>query len=213
LLDLGVSSPQLDVAERGFSFQQDGPLDMRMDVRQQETAADVVNTSPAERLECILRDMGGEPQARRFARELVRERESRPFRRTCQLAGFIERLSPRRGRRTHPATLVFQGLRIAVNREMESLEAGLAAAAGVLRPGGRLAVITFHSLEDRMVKEFGRTRCRDYTYPGTVDVPELRVPKTPELKWVTRKATKPGSEELRENVRSRSAQLRVLEKI
>jgi 16S rRNA (cytosine1402-N4)-methyltransferase len=213
LLDLGVSSPQLDVAERGFSFQQDGPLDMRMDVRQQETAADVVNTAPVEELERILRELGGEPQARRFARAIVREREGRLFVRTCQLGEFIERLSPRRGRRTHPATHVFQGLRIAVNREMESLDAGLAAAAGVLRPGGRLAVITFHSLEDRMVKEFGRARCRDYTYPGPVDVPELRQPKVPELKWVTRKAAKPGSEELLENARSRSAQLRVLEKI
>ncbi len=213
LLDLGVSSPQLDVAERGFSFQQDGPLDMRMDVRQQETAADVVNTVAVEELERIFRDLGDEPQARRFARALAREREGTPFLRTGQLAQFIERLSPRRGQRTHPATRVFQAIRIAVNREMESLRAGLAAAVGVLRPGGRLAVITFHSLEDRAVKEFGRTCCREYTYPGTVDVPELRVPRVPELKWVTRKAIKPGDEELRQNARSRSAQLRILEKI
>jgi 16S rRNA (cytosine1402-N4)-methyltransferase len=212
LLDLGVSSPQLDVAERGFSFQQDGPLDMRMDVRQQETAADVVNTAAVEELERIFRDLGGEPQARRFARALAREREGTPFVRTGQLAQFIERLSPRRGKRTHPATKVFQSLRIAVNQEMESLQAGLIAAVALLRPRGRLAVITFHSLEDRAVKAFGRARCRDYTYPGTVDVPELRVPTIPELKWVTRKAIKPGSEELRENARSRSAQLRVLEK-
>jgi len=213
LLDLGVSSPQLDVAERGFSFQQDGPLDMRMDMRQQETAADVVNTVAVEDLERIFRDLGDEPQARRFARALAREREGTPFVRTGQLAQFIERLSPRRGQRTHPATRVFQAIRIAVNREMESLREGLGAAVGVLRPGGRLAVITFHSLEDRAVKEFGRACCREYTYPGTVDVPELRVPRVPELKWVTRKAIKPGSEELRENARSRSAQLRVLEKI
>ena len=212
LLDLGVSSPQLDVAGRGFSFQQDGPLDMRMDVRQQETAADVVNTATVEELECIFRDLGGEPQARRFARALAREREGRRFDRTGQLAQFIERLSPRRGQRTHPATRVFQAIRIKVNREMESLQAGLVAAVGALRPGGRLAVITFHSLEDRAVKEFGRNRCRDYTFPGTVDVPELRVPRVPELKWVTRKAIKPGDQELQENVRSRSAQLRVLER-
>jgi 16S rRNA (cytosine1402-N4)-methyltransferase len=212
LLDLGVSSPQLDEAERGFSFQQDGPLDMRMDVRQQETAADVVNTATVEELARIFRDLGGEPQARRFARALVRERESRPFVRTGQLAQFIERLSPRRGQRTHPATKVFQAIRITVNREMESLQAGLVAAVGTLRSTGRLAVITFHSLEDRAVKEFGRTRCREYTYPGTVDVPELREPRVPELKWVARKAIKPGDQELRENVRSRSAQLRVLEK-
>jgi 16S rRNA (cytosine1402-N4)-methyltransferase len=212
LLDLGVSSPQLDEAERGFSFQQDGPLDMRMDVRQQETAADVVNTATVEELERIFRDLGGEPQARRFARALVRERESRPFFRTGQLAQFIERLSPRRGQRTHPATKVFQAIRITVNREMESLQAGLVAAVGALRPTGRLAVITFHSLEDRAVKEFGRSRCREYTFPGTVDVPELRETRVPELRWVARKAIKPGDQELRENVRSRSAQLRVLEK-
>jgi 16S rRNA (cytosine1402-N4)-methyltransferase len=212
LLDLGVSSPQLDVAGRGFSFQQDGPLDMRMDVRQQETAADVVNTAAVEELERIFRDFGDEPQSKRFARALVREREGTPFVRTGQLARFIERLSPRRGQRTHPATRVFQAIRIAVNQEMESLQAGLDAAVGLLRPRGRLVVITFHSLEDRAVKTFGRARCRDYTYPGTVDVPELREPRIPELKWVTRKAIKPGSEELRENARSRSAQLRVLEK-
>ena len=100
----------------------------------------------------------------------------------------------------------------ALSVEMESLQAGLVAAVGALRPTGRLAVITFHSLEDRAVKEFGRNRCREYTYPGTVDVPELREPRVPELKWVARKAIKPGDQELRENVRSRSAQLRVLEK-
>jgi 16S rRNA (cytosine1402-N4)-methyltransferase len=165
-----------------------------------------------EELENIFRDLGDEPQARRFARALGREREGTRFVRTGQLAQFIERLSPRRGQRTHPATRVFQAIRIAVNREMESLLAGLVAAIGVWRPGGRLAVITFHSLEDRAVKEFGRSRCRDYTYPGTVDVPELRVPRIPELRWVTRKAIKPGSEELAKNARSRSAQLRVLEK-
>lgn len=213
LLDLGVSSPQIDLAERGFSFQQDGPLDMRMDKRQRETAADVVNATPLEDLARIFRDYGDEPEARRFARAIAREREARPFTRTGQLAAFIERLSPRRGQRTHPATRVFQAVRIAVNRETESLEAGLGAAVKVLKPGGRLAVITFHSLEDRMVKEFGRNRCRDYTFPGTVDVPELRQPRTPELRWVTRKAVKPSDHELRENVRSRSAQLRVLEKI
>ena len=126
---------------------------------------------------------------------------------------MIERLSPRAGRKAHPATKVFQALRIAVNDEIGSLQRGLAAAVGLLKPGGRLAVITFHSLEDRAVKEFGRERTRDYTFTGPVDVPELRQPRVPELKWISRKATMPGAEELTTNVRARSAQLRVLEKI
>ena len=126
---------------------------------------------------------------------------------------MIERISPRAGRKAHPATKVFQALRIAVNDEIGSLKHGLAAAVGLLKLGGRLAVITFHSLEDRVVKEFGRERTRDYTFVGPVDVPELRQPRPPDLKWVTRKAIVPGEIELEENPRSRSAQLRVLEKL
>ncbi|MBW8863929.1 MAG: 16S rRNA (cytosine(1402)-N(4))-methyltransferase, partial [Verrucomicrobia bacterium] len=126
---------------------------------------------------------------------------------------LIERLAPRHGKKAHPATKVFQALRIAVNDEIGSLKRGLAAVVRILKPGGRLAVITFHSLEDRVVKEFGRERTRDYTFTGAVDVPELRTPCVPELKWVSRKAIMPGEAELDENPRSRSAQLRVLEKI
>ncbi len=151
LLDLGVSSPQLDSPERGFSFQQEGPLDMRMDTRQERTAADLVNGLPADELAKIFWELGDEPQARRFARAIEQDRRQRPFRTTGQLAGLIERLAPRHGRRTHPATRVFQALRIAVNDELGALERGLAAAVRLLRPGGRLAVITFHSLEDRCV--------------------------------------------------------------
>ena len=213
LLDLGVSSPQLDTAARGFSFQLDGPLDMRMDARQPRTAAQLVSTADAEELARLFWELGGERQARRFATVLVRERERRPFETTRQLAELIERLSPRRGSKTHPATRVFQALRIAVNDELRSLQLGLAGALKLLRPGGRLAVITFHSLEDRVVKDFGRDRAREYTFTGGVDVPELRVPRAPVLKWVTRKAVKPGEIEVAENPRSRSAQLRVLEKI
>jgi 16S rRNA (cytosine1402-N4)-methyltransferase len=212
LLDLGVSSPQLDVAERGFSFQQDGPLDMRMDRRQPMTASGLVNVIGAEELAKIFWELGGERESRRFARAMVHDREARPFETTRQLAELIERLSPRRGRKTHPATKVFQALRLAVNDEMGSLKRGLAAALTILKPGGRLAVITFHSLEDRVVKEFGRARAQDYTFTGGVDVPELREPRAPELKWVTRKAVKPGETEAAENPRSRSAQLRVMEK-
>ncbi|HLH52493.1 MAG TPA: 16S rRNA (cytosine(1402)-N(4))-methyltransferase RsmH [Verrucomicrobiae bacterium] len=213
LLDLGVSSPQLDLAARGFSFQQDGPLDMRMDRRQSLTAAEIINQAEAGELARIFWEWGGERDARRFARAIVAERGSRQFETTRQLADLIERLAPRRGARTHPATRVFQALRIAVNDEIGSLNKGLAAALRVLRPGGRLAVITFHSLEDRIVKDFGRTAARDYTFPGDVDVPELRQARVPQMKWVRRKAILPGAAELAENPRSRSAQLRVLEKI
>jgi len=213
LLDLGVSSPQLDMPERGFSFQQDGPLDMRMDARQPLSAADLVNTAEAEALAKIFWEYGGERESRRFARAITQDRGTRKFVTTKQLADLIERLSPRRGRRTHPATGVFQALRIAVNDELGSLKRGLEAAVKILKPGGRLAVITFHSLEDRMVKEFGRARTRDYIFPGGVDVPELRVARVPEFRWVTRKAVKPGEAEQGENPRSRSAQLRVLEKV
>ncbi len=213
LLDLGVSSPQLDTAERGFSFQQDGPLDMRMDTRQTETAAELVNGLEADELARIFWELGGEAQSRRLARAIVEDRRQRKFTTTGQLAGMIERIAPRHGQRTHPATKVFQALRIAVNDETGSLKRGLIAALKLLKPGGRLTVISFHSLEDRLVKEFGRERARDYEFDGTVDVPELRRPRTPELKWTQRKAVKPGAAELAENPRSRSAQLRVMEKI
>jgi 16S rRNA (cytosine1402-N4)-methyltransferase len=213
LLDLGVSSPQLDVPERGFSFQHDGPLDMRMDARQALTAAELINNRGPDELARIFWEWGGERDARRLARALAHEREQRKFETTRQLAECIERLSPRRGKKTHPATKIFQALRIAVNDELSSLKCGLEAAVKILKPGGRLAVITFHSLEDRVVKEFSRERTGAYTCPGGVDVPELRQPRAPEMRRVTRKAIQPGETELTENPRSRSAQLRVLEKI
>jgi 16S rRNA (cytosine1402-N4)-methyltransferase len=213
LLDLGVSSPQLDETARGFSFQNDGPLDMRMDLRQRLTAAEVVNSWSEAELARVFREYGDEPQARRFARAMARDRRGRRFETTGQLAALIERLAPRHGRKKHPATRVFQALRMAVNDESRFLKSGLAAACLVLKPGGRLAVITFHSLEDRIVKEFGRERAREYTFPGEVDVPELRQPRRPELKWVQRRSIAPGEAELAENPRARSAQLRVLEKI
>jgi len=213
LLDLGTSSPQLDVAERGFSFQQDGPLDMRMDRSQGMTAADLVNTAPAEELARIFWQYGDEHDSRRFARAIELDRRTTPFTTTRQLAELIERLSPRGGRKTHPATKVFQALRIAVNDEMGSLERGLAGALKILKPGGRLAVITFHSLEDRTTKTAMRSWARDYDFDGEVDVPELRRPRQPDVKLVTRKAILPGEAELAENPRSRSAQLRVVEKL
>jgi len=213
LLDLGVSSPQLDDAARGFSFQGDGPLDMRMDVRQQLTAAGVVNGWSEAELARVFWEYGEEPQSRRFARAIAQDRQGRGFETTGQLAALIERLAPRHGKKRHPATRVFQALRMAVNDESRFLKSGLAAACSLLKPGGRLAVITFHSLEDRIVKEFGRERTREYTFPGEVDVPELRQPRVPELKWVQRRAILPGEAEVADNPRARSAQLRVLEKL
>jgi 16S rRNA (cytosine1402-N4)-methyltransferase len=212
LLDLGVSSPQLDEAERGFSFQNDGPLDMRMDTRQPVTAATLLNVESAEEIAKIFWDYGDERESRRFARAIVHDRELRPFTTTRQLAELIERLSPRGGRKAHPATRVFQALRIAVNNEIGSLNRGLDGALKLLKPGGRLAVITFHSLEDRVVKLFGRERARDYTFDGK-DVPELRKPCVPQIKLISRKAIMPSELESSENPRSRSAQLRVMEKI
>jgi 16S rRNA (cytosine1402-N4)-methyltransferase len=213
LLDLGVSSPQLDLPERGFSFQEDGPLDMRFDQRQELTAATLIQEMGADELAGIFWRYGNEEKSRRMARAIVAERENHPLVRTRQLAALIEKISPRAGRKTHPATKVFQALRMAVNDEMGSLTRGLEAAVKILKPGGRLAVLSFNSVEDRFVREFGRRLSRDYESPGDVDVPELRRPRPPLLKWVWRKALKPGEAELRENPRSRSAQCRVLEKL
>jgi len=213
LLDLGVSSPQLDWVERGFSFQQSGPLDMRMDTRQPLTAERLVNEASVDELIRIFRDLGEEPEARRVARAIESERRLRRFETTRQLAELIEKVSRQRGKRLHPATRVFLALRMAVNDELGSLRCGLEAALKILKPRARLAVITFHSGEARLVKEFGREHSRDYALLGEVDVPELRQPVAAKLKWVQRKAIRPGAEELAANPRARSAQLRVLEKI
>lgn len=210
LLDLGVSSPQLDDPARGFSFQQDGPLDMRMDTRQELTAADLVNGTDPEELARLFWELGGEPRARPLARAIAR---ARPLHTTRQLAALIEGLVPGGGRRIHPATRVFQALRMAVNDEVGQLRRGLPAVWTLLKPGGRLAVIAFQSLDDRTVKEFGRELTRDYTVAGGVDVPELRQARPPLARWVTRKALKPGPTEQAANPRSRSARLRVLEKL
>jgi 16S rRNA (cytosine1402-N4)-methyltransferase len=213
LLDLGVSSPQLDNAERGFSFMNDGPLDMRMDDRQKKTAADLVNGESPETLTQIFREYGDEPRARRIAGAIAARRLEQPFATTADLAATVESVCPRAGKRKHPATRVFQALRIAVNDEIGGLHHGLAGALKILKPGGRLAVITFHSLEDRVVKEFGRQLERDYEFDGIRDIPELRRPCRPQLKRINRRAIAPGEEELKNNPRARSAQLRVFEKL
>jgi 16S rRNA (cytosine1402-N4)-methyltransferase len=213
LLDLGVSSPQLDQPERGFSFQQDGPLDMRMDPGQTATAADLVNGLSEAELSRTFWELGDEPESRRIARAIVQERRQGRFETTGQLARLIERVVPRRGSRIHPATRVFQALRMATNEEVESLKSGLAAAWSLLRPAGRLAVISFHSVEDRIVKEWGREKARDYTVRGEVDLPEFREARAPEGRWVTRKPVTAGEDELRANPRARSAKLRVIERL
>ena len=213
LLDLGVSSPQLDEAERGFSFQVEGPLDMRMDRRQPVSAAQLVNELEAGELATIFWELGGERRSRRIARAIVEQRDMQRIETTLQLADTVERACPRRGARTHPATGVFQALRMAVNDELGQVQAGLDAAWSVLKPGGCLAVITFHSGEDRLVKQFSRRLAKPYTVRGDVDVPELREPREPLARELRRKAIKPSDAEVGRNPRSRSAQMRAMEKL
>jgi len=210
LFDLGVSSPQLDDAARGFSFMQDGPLDMRMTTGVGPSAADVVNGASLNELIRIFREYGEEREAARIARAIVQDRESQPFERTLQLAGMIARVARSKERHKHPATRVFQALRIHVNRELAELEAGLNAALARLAPEGRLAVISFHSLEDRMVKQFMRRHSlADPMYAGLPDMPAHARPK---LKLVGRKVL-PDANEAALNPRARSARLRVAERL
>ena len=208
LLDLGVSSPQLDEAGRGFSFLREGPLDMRMDRSRGVTAADLVNGESAERLEEIFREWGEEPQARRLAKAIVAERIPRPFHTTKDLAGFIERLVGRRGAH-HPATRVFQALRMEVNDEMGELGRALAGGVGLLRPGGRFAVITFESLTDRVVKRFFAEhigKMRSLQQGG-----ERWEGSLPRARAVTKGAVTATEEEMARNPRARSARLRTIE--
>ncbi len=206
LLDLGVSSRQLDSAERGFSFQREGPLDMRMGPSSPRTAAEIVNSWSESELVRIFFEFGEEPRARRIAGAIVRERLAKPFETTLDLAGFVEKTVGRHGR-THPATKVFQAVRMAVNEELESLAAALAAAPAALKPGGRLLIITFHSLEDRMVKRFLRHRSAAFLdEPGW---PEPRPNPDHQFRLLARKAIIPTAEEISGNPRARSAKLRV----
>ena len=210
LLDLGVSSPQLDEAERGFSFLREGPLDMRMDRSGGETAADLVNGADAERLAEIFRTLGEEPQARRIARALVvaRERGTR-FATTTDLADFVERLVGRHGGH-HSATRVFQALRMAVNDELGELTRALDGGLAILKPGGRFAVITFESLSDRIVKRFFAAHiCKMRALQRGGEAWEGDEPKA---RAVTRKAVVAGAAELELNPRARSAKLRVIER-
>jgi 16S rRNA (cytosine1402-N4)-methyltransferase len=210
LFDLGVSSPQLDDPARGFSFMQDGPLDMRMSAGVGPTAADVVNGASETELIRIFREFGEERFAPRIARAIVADRASKPFERTLELAEMISRVARTRERHKHPATRVFQALRIHVNGELDEIEAALKAAFERLVPHGRLAVISFHSLEDRIVKQFMRRHAStDPVYAGLPFVPAHAAPK---LRLVG-KSIQADSEETARNPRARSARLRVAERL
>jgi 16S rRNA (cytosine1402-N4)-methyltransferase len=208
LLDLGVSSMQLDRPERGFSYSVDAPLDMRMDTSQDLTAADIVNEWPEAELVKIFRRYGEERYAKQIVRAILRTRKEHPFERSGELVDTIKSAIPAPARfgEGHPAKRVFQALRIAVNDELGSLEAALPAALAMLRPGGRFAVISFHSLEDRIVKQFLREKERGCTCPP--DFPVCVCGHEPELRAIERRPIRPSAAEIAANPRSSSARLR-----
>ena len=212
LLDLGVSSHQLDEQERGFSFQKDAPLDMRMDRSSSRTAADLVNTLSHGELARIIREYGEDRWAGRIASFICAARETGPIETTLQLADLVKAAIPRKAweERIHPATRTFQGLRIAVNEELTSLEAGLGSAVRMLKPGGRGVVISFHSLEDRIVKQMFRTLSAGCICPR--DLPVCVCSSRPQVRILTSKPVMAKEDELAINPRSRSAKLRAVEK-
>jgi 16S rRNA (cytosine1402-N4)-methyltransferase len=213
LLDLGVSSMQIDRPERGFSYATDAPLDMRMDPSAELSARDLVNTLDERELADVFRRFGEERYARPIARAIVRRRVERQYTRTAELVDTIKSAIPTPARfgDGHPAKRVFQALRIAVNDELAALETALPAAVAMLRPGGRLAVISFHSLEDRIVKRFLQERARGCTCPP--DFPVCVCGKEPEVRLLTRKAVRPSARELDINPRAASARLRAAIKV
>ncbi len=201
LLDIGVSSMQLDIGERGFSFMKEGPLDMRMDQTKDTMAKDIVNSMAQKELEDLFFTYGEEPRSRAIAKAICEKRKKRPFTTTQELVACIETVSPRRGK-THPATRVFQALRIAVNEELQCLEKALSILPSMLSHGGRIMIITFHSMEDRIVKhafqKYGKERKEE---------------EEPLFHIITKKPIDPSFEEIRRNKRARSAKLRVLERV
>lgn len=210
LLDLGVSSPQLDEAERGFSFQNDGPLDMRMDQSRGQSAADWVNTASEEDIAYVLKEFGEERFAKRMARAIITERQKTPFTRTRHLAEVIKEANPAWEKGKHPATRAFQAIRIYVNNELTDLDAVLGQALDVLAIGGRLVVISFHSLEDRVVKRFIRRQELGDPVPRGLPIRDEQLNKRMRS---CGKAIKASDGEVNVNVRSRSAIMRVAEKI
>lgn len=211
LMDLGVSSPQLDVAERGFSFLRDGPLDMRMDVSHGLTASQYLAEVEEQDLVRVLFEYGEERFARRIAKAIVQRRQQQPLQMTLQLAKLIEESVPFRDKHKHPATRTFQAIRIEINQELEQVKAALTQAAHVLAPSGRLVVIAFHSLEDRIVKRFIREESGRKNNPGRLPVKEQDIAKG-QLKKVG-KSIRATEWEVQQNPRARSAIMRVAEKI
>jgi 16S rRNA (cytosine1402-N4)-methyltransferase len=210
LLDLGVSSPQLDEAQRGFSFQHDGPLDMRMDTSRGETAAEWLSHAGEQEIIAVLREYGEERFARRIAGAIIAARAEAPISTTGRLARIVSEANPRWEKHKHPATRAFQAIRIKVNRELEDLEELLHGALDMLRVGGRLVVISFHSLEDRLVKRYMRDMARGERYPAGLPVPDSAFNRRMKI---VGKAVKASADEVRHNVRARSAIMRVAEKI
>ena len=212
LLDLGVSSPQIDSPVRGFSFRTDGPLDMRMDTRSRKTAARVLNNSSQEDLARIFWEYGDIKESRKLARAIIKRRESKPWSHTKELAELCEGvLSSGKRKSVPPATLCFQALRIYVNDELDELKIGLEQAVKILKPGGRIAVISFHSLEDRIVKQFFRKEAAECLCPPGFPICVCK--HKPRLKVLTRKPVTAKEEEINQNRRSGSAKLRVAERI
>jgi 16S rRNA (cytosine1402-N4)-methyltransferase len=208
VLDLGASSMQFDTPERGFSFMQDGPLDMRFGPHALQSAADLVNSLPQDNLADLIFRYGEDRDSRKIARAIV---ENRPLHTTRELVAVIEKASPRRGDRMHPATQTFQALRIAVNEELASVESVLPQAVAGLKSGGRCAVISFHSLEDRIVKDFFREQSKDRINPPYERIYEVE--RKAVVKLATKKPIMASDEEVKDNPRARSAKLRVIEKL
>jgi 16S rRNA (cytosine1402-N4)-methyltransferase len=212
LLDLGVSSPQLDDADRGFSFLRDGPLDMRMDNSQGETAAQWIARAEIEDMAWVFKTYGEEKNSRHIARCIAADRDEKPFLRTKDLAELIARITKNKERNKHPATRVFQAIRIYINSELEQIDQALEGSLKVLAPEGRLSVISFHSLEDRMVKRFIRRHSQGESVPYGLPITEDQINKSRKLKPMS-KALKPSDEEIEQNPRSRSSVLRVAERL
>jgi 16S rRNA (cytosine1402-N4)-methyltransferase len=208
VLDLGASSMQFDTPERGFSFMQDAPLDMRFGPHVSQSAADIVNSYSERELADLIYEYGEDRDSRKIARAIVR---ARPLHTTRELVAAIESASPRRGDRVHPATRTFQALRIAVNQELDSIENVLPQAVAALMSGGRLAVISFHSLEDRIVKDFFREQAKDLVNPPYERIYEVE--RNAVIKEVNRKPIVPSDDEIQNNPRARSAKLRIAEKL
>lgn len=212
LMDLGVSSPQLDEAERGFSFMNDGPLDMRMDTTKGQTAAQWLATADVEDISWVLRTFGEEKHAWRIANAIVDTREEFPLTRTGELAALIKKTAPQREIKKHPATRSFQAIRIYINSELEQIEKALVASLSVLKASGRLVVISFHSLEDRMVKQFMKKQSQGKQVPRGLPISEAELNKGKKLALIGRKL-KPSQQEVEDNVRSRSSVMRVAERL